>query len=246
MQRFKSVETAAVESNWDLAKHYELIPTTHISVVCESERTVAASLKLREAKLQRAADEKPSRKGGGQGSWDRGRGGGKSDPKPPRLSEDEEKIDGEKKYEKKEKGKGRGKDKGKEKGKFKGKKDKEQETSNEANGRRKRGGKKRSKASASPADGPRRRERGYSPGPEREGARQDRSSPHRGDGSGTDASLASGAPGPDRRVGWAQPPASRSPSPRKEGRSPGREGPAVVLTAAKNAGKDNGKRGGGR
>lgn len=63
-QRFKSVETAALESNWDLAKHFELIPAPGVSAVSDSERAIAATLKLREAKLYRLVDEKTNRKGG--------------------------------------------------------------------------------------------------------------------------------------------------------------------------------------
>ena len=52
MQRFKSVELAAADNSWGMAKHLELIPPAHVTTVSAPERRMAAALELQERKLE--------------------------------------------------------------------------------------------------------------------------------------------------------------------------------------------------
>ena len=52
MQRFKSVELAAADNSWGMAKHLELIPPAQVTTVSATERRMAAALELQERKLE--------------------------------------------------------------------------------------------------------------------------------------------------------------------------------------------------
>ena len=52
IQRFKAVETAHNDSQWHLARHYEIIPETEASVATYTEREHATRLELRERQLK--------------------------------------------------------------------------------------------------------------------------------------------------------------------------------------------------
>ena len=57
MQRFKSVEVAAVEGAPHLGKHMELLPPSRFSSISLRERRAAASLELKEQKLNKMMRE---------------------------------------------------------------------------------------------------------------------------------------------------------------------------------------------
>ena len=52
-QRFKAVETAPNEANWDTARYLEVLPTAGPSAVSEAERSAATQLRLKEVRLAR-------------------------------------------------------------------------------------------------------------------------------------------------------------------------------------------------
>ena len=61
MQRFKAVEIAATEQNWDLAKYIEVLPERGASAVTEAERAAASKLKARDLKIARWAQGRDGR-----------------------------------------------------------------------------------------------------------------------------------------------------------------------------------------
>ena len=67
IQRFKAIETSIADSQWGVAKHFELIPDMDTSVVSLSEREHATKLELRERKLRDHLLKKPPPFSGNRG-----------------------------------------------------------------------------------------------------------------------------------------------------------------------------------
>jgi len=57
MQRYKAVQTAATDTTWEIARHYELIPDTSVSAVSFSEKAAVTAMRPRELKLEKLAAE---------------------------------------------------------------------------------------------------------------------------------------------------------------------------------------------
>ena len=67
-QRFKAVETAAVDGNWNIARHYETIPESKVTSVTMEERERAARKEKDELRLQAVVSASGLKGGAGAGA----------------------------------------------------------------------------------------------------------------------------------------------------------------------------------